>query len=400
MLSSRARPLVPLLLSTFAAFGAIAARAAPGAALQIEGSLAYGHDDNLLRIADGRPAFDGHRGDAWWTREAGLLFDRTYGRQRLALVARLSKTSFDHFRQLDHDGKDLQAEWAWQLGNRLEGKLGASLQQVLAPYTDFSSSERNLRRVRTRHAEGGWRLHPAWRLRAGLQRDKTTYEALGNRFNDRTEVTHEVELDYLPRSGSTVGLVARRIEGSYPVVRPSGPLAFDHGYTQDELKARVEWRAGGALALDALAGFSRRSRSGAGRTSGLAGRIAASYQPRGKVVARAAVWRDFAPLESTLVSYTRNTGASLGARWDATASIALDAEARAERRHYGARRAVADTGELRDALRSASMILSWRPRPALLLQGGMAHQARSGAPALGTGAFGANSVTLTASVRF
>jgi glycosyltransferase involved in cell wall biosynthesis len=53
-----------------------------------------------------------------------VLFDHTYSRQRLSGHAKLSKVKFDHFQQLDYDGKDIQAKWNWQVGNHWEGVLG------------------------------------------------------------------------------------------------------------------------------------------------------------------------------------------------------------------------------------------------------------------------------------
>jgi exopolysaccharide biosynthesis operon protein EpsL len=399
MLNSRVRPLALLILSAFAT---IPAGAGPNDALHVYGGVAYGHDDNLLRIPDGQPAFDNTRGDSWWTREGGLIFDKMYSRQRITLVAKLSKTNFDHFKQLDYDGKDLQANWAWQLGNHLEGKVGYSMQQVLAPYTDFSSAERNLRRTRSSYAEGAWRFHSAWRVRTGFQRDKYTYEAFSNRYNNRTEDATEVELDYLPRSGSTVGLVARRVKGTYPFPRPVGPFTFNDSFTQDELKARVKWLATGSTTLDALVGYTRRDQAsfGEGKTSGVAGKINATYQPRGKMTYKASVWRDFAPLESTLVSYTLNKGASVGAQWDATAKISVNADAIYERRNYSARRDFAGSDDLRDSVRTAALRATWKPRPMIQVQGGVAHQERSGSAVLGTGSFKSNSVTLTANAQF
>jgi len=402
MLNSRVRPLALLICSAFAAIPAVPAGAGPNDALHVYGGVAYGHDDNLLRIPEDQPAFDNTRGDSWWTREAGLIFDKTYSRQRITLVAKLSKTNFDHFKQLDYDGKDLQANWNWQLGNHLEGRIGTSLQQVLAPYTDFRSNERNLRRTRSSYAEGAWRFHSSWRVRAGFQRDKYTYEALSNRYNNRTEDASELELDYLARSGSTVGLVARHVKGKYPFPRPVGPFAFNDNFTQDELKARVRWLATGSTTLDALVGYTRRNQPsfGEGKTSGFAGKINATYQPRGKMTYTAAVWRDFAPLESTVVSYTQNTGASVGAQWDATAKISVNADARYERRNYNPRRDFAGSDNLRDAIRTTSLRATWHPRPLLQVQGGVAHQSRSGSVVLGTGSFKSNSVTLTANAQF
>lgn len=399
MLNSRVRPLALLILSTFAA---IPAGAGPNDALHVYGGLAYGHDDNLLRVPDDQPAFDNTRGDSWWTREGGLIFDKMYSRQRITLVGKLSKTNFDHFKQLDYDGKDLSANWAWQLGNHLEGRIGTSYQQVLAPYTDFRSSERNLRKTRSKYAEGAWRFHSAWRARAGFQRDEYTYEATSNRFNNRTEDASELELDYLARSGSTVGLVARHVKGSYPYPRPIGPFTVNSGFTQDELKARVRWLMSGSTTIDALVGYTRRKQPsfGTGETSGVAGKINATWQPRGKMTYKASVWRDFAPLESTLVSYTLNKGASVGAQWDATAKISVNADAVFERRNYEARQNLPGAVDLEDSLRTISARVTWRPRPTIQVQGGVANQKRSSAATIGTNGFKSNSVTLTANAQF
>ena len=384
---------------------AMPSRAGPGDGLQVVGSLAYGHDDNLLRVPDGSPGFDNRREDSWWTREAGLVFDQTYGRQRVAAYGKLSKSDFDHFKGLNYDGKDARADWYWQLGNRLQGKAGSAYQQTLAPYTDFLSSERNLRRYRSSYADATWRFHAAWQVRAGYQRDKYDYEAASQRFNNRTEDTPELELDYLARSDSTIGLVARRIKGKYPYPRPVGPFLFNDNFTQDELKLRVKWNASGTTIVEALAGHTRRKQPsfGPGNTSGITGKIKANWQPNGKLTYTAAIWRDFAPLESTIVSYTLNKGASVGAQWDATTRIKVNADIVGERRNYnpregGATPAIRDA--LRDSLRTASVRATWSPRPTVQVSGGYARQARSGAAGLGTSSFTSNSVTLSASAQF
>ncbi|WP_426177884.1 glycosyltransferase [Massilia sp. TWR1-2-2] len=111
-------------LCLIAALYSATAAGAPGDALHVFGGVGYGHDDNLLRVPDGAPAFGNQRGDSWYQADAGLLFDHTYSRQRLSAHAKLSKVKFQHFEQLDYDGKDLQAKWNWQVGNHWEGTLG------------------------------------------------------------------------------------------------------------------------------------------------------------------------------------------------------------------------------------------------------------------------------------
>jgi exopolysaccharide biosynthesis operon protein EpsL len=390
-----------LALSLCVAFS-VPAGAGPNDALHVYAGVGYGHDDNLLRVPENLPAFDDTRADWWWQREGGLIFDKAYSRQRISVIGKLSKYDFNHFKQLNYDGKDVQATWFWQLGNHLDGKVGTSYEQVLAPYTDFYSNQRNLRRTRSKFVDGAWSFHPSWRVRGGFQRDVFDYELLSQRFNNRTESASEFAFDYLARSGSTVGLVARRVRGRYPYSRPLGGVLYNDNFTQDELRARVLWLVTGTTTVDALVGRTERNQPayGTDKKSGVTGRVKASYRPRGKVTYNLALYRDFAPIESTLVSYTLNKGADLGVQWDATAKIQVNAGAVYERRSYSARRAFSGSNDLRDSLRTASLRATWVPRPTVQVTAGLAHQTRSGSPILGTGSFTSNSVTLSANAQF
>ena len=391
------------LLTVLAAMSALPAMAAePEEGLRLYGGIGWAYDDNLLRIADGEQPFGGRRSDSYRTGEAGVVYNKRISRQRVAATAKVSKVKFDHFDQLDYDGRNVQASWNWAIGNKLEGRAEALYVQTLAPYTDFRSDQRNLRRQRRQLVDAGYRMRPSWKLRAGAMRDKTTYELFEQRYNDRTEKTVEAELLYQPKSGSSAGLVARRVKGDYPYRRPFNPLVLDDDFTQDELKARVHWLAGGVTTLQALAGYVRRRQPsyGEGRTSGFNGRVNASYTPVGKPNYNAALWREFAPIESPSVSYTLNKGASIGATWDASAKIKVEATAVYERRAYSARFVFPGSEDLDDAIRSARLNATWQARPKIQVLAGYVYQARSGSPVLGTGRFESNMVQVSANVLF
>jgi len=376
--------------------------AEPDEGLKLYGGIGWAHDDNLLRIADDGQPFGGGRSDAYRTGEAGLLFNKRISRQRIAASAKVSKVKFDRFEQLDYDGRDLQASFDWEIGNQFEGRAETLYVQTLAPYTDFPSDQRNLRQQRRHVLDAGYRMHPSWKLRIGAARDKYTYELQVQRFNSRTEKAFEAELLYQPKGGSSVGLVARRVKGEYPFRRPFDSAVLVDDFTQDELKARVNWLISGSTTLQALAGYVRRQQPsyGEGRTSGFNGRVDALVRPVGKLGYSAAVWREFAPIESPGVSYTLNKGASIGASWDASARIKVDATAIYERRAYNARFAFPGSDNLTDAIRSANLRASWQVRPKIQVVAGYAYQARSGSPVLGTGRFEANTVQVSANVLF
>lgn len=400
MLPTSRHPLDSALAILIGAIFCVPAAAGPNDALHLYGALGYGHDDNLLRVPEGQPAFDGTLADSWRTAEGGLVFDHMYSRQRINAYAKLSKVKFDHFSQLDYDGKDVMANWDWQIGNHLEGKLGGSYTQLLAPYTDFRSSERNLRQQRRRYAEGAWRFHPSWRVRGAASRDKFTYALASQRFNNRREDAAEAGVDYLAASGSTVGLVARKLQGRYTYLRPLGASLVDNNYDQDEVKAKVNWIASGSTNVQVLAGWAKRKQPSFGDSSGLNGRASATYTPRGKMSYTAAVWRDFAPLESTVVSYTLNKGASVGAVYDATAKIQLTANAVYEKRNYSPRLTLADTSGFNDSIRNANLGATWAPLRTVKLSLAFARQSRTGSPVLGTGQFRSNSIVFNANAQF
>lgn len=394
-------PLRPLALLVGALFAA-PVLAGPLDAWHLYAGVGYGHDDNLLRVPDNAPAFDNTRGDSWWQGDAGFLFDNTYSRQRITAVAKLSDVRFSHFKQLNYQGKDLAATWYWQLGNHLSGQAGSTYTKVLAPYTDFYTSQRNLRVQKRNFVDGAWNFHPSWRARAAFAREKWSYELTSQLFNNRTEDTTELEGDYVPANGNTVGLVLRKIKGRYPYGRPVGFFIVNNDFTQDEIKARLNWIITGSTTVQALAGYAKRDQPsfGSGTTKGANGRITLLYTPRGKIGYNAAIWRDFAPLESTLVAYTLNKGGSVGAIWDATAKLKVEGSAVYEHRQYDPRQGVVAPSDISDSLRTATVRATWTVRPAVQVAAAFVHQSRSGSIALGTGSYSSNMITLNASAQF
>jgi exopolysaccharide biosynthesis operon protein EpsL len=379
-----------------------AARAADDG-LHVNSALGWHHDDNLLRVPDNDPGFGGQRADSWRQADAGASFDHLYGRQRVQASVQLSKVTFDRFSQLDYDGKDGRATWFWQLGNQFDGQLGASYVELLAPYTDLRSNERNLRVQHGTFFDGGWRLHPRWRVRAGYREDRYSYELASQRPNNRREKAMETGLDYLAPSGSEVGLVLRRLEGRYFYPRPLAQALDD--FEQDEYRLRVSWLASAITTVNLLAGWSTRRQDafGPGRTSGVTGRLAVAYAPTVKISVDAAIWRDFAPIESSVVSYTLNRGASLGASWQATSKIRASANASYEKRDYSARNALPPSSrgiDLDDSLRSTGLTVSYSPLRKVQVALTVAQQVRGGSRVLGIGAFRSTSVGINASIAF
>ncbi len=364
-------------------------------------SLGWTYDDNLLRLPDDAPPGI-QRSDRARQAIAGFMLERPIGRQKITGQAKISRTTFDHYDQLDYNGKDFSLDWAWVLGNHFDGNIGGSYQQVLTPFNDFHTEERNLRTQRREYANGGWRMHPSWRVHAGFQRDRYDYELEAQSLNNRKEDRSELGIDYLPSSGSRVGLVARHIKGNYLNPRRIGATFLDQNYTQDELKANINWLYSEITQMQLLAGYARRKHDTFAErdASGLNGRVTVIWRPRVKLRFTADAWREFAAVESVIVNNSTNKGASLNAAWDISAKVQANAGVKRERRNFERLPGVFFNGDPSDTTRSTTLGLVYQPARKVQLSATAFHDRRTGTPLAGTGSYKAKGVSLLATVQF
>lgn len=363
-------------------------------------ALGYTYDDNLLRLPADIPAEK--RSDRARQAQAGITVDRPIGRQRLTGSAKVSRVTFDHFDQLDYNGKDFRGDLAWEVGNHLSGNLGGSFEQTLTPFTDYHTSERNLRKHRSEYVNGAWRFHPSWRLRGGVTKHRYEYELTPQRVNDRTEKLSEVGVDYLAKTGSRIGLVARRWDGNYENPFRADGTRIQDDYHQDELKANLWWQVSAITQVQVLAGYARRKHeSHIGRdSSGPNGRVIVRWAPTGKLKFTAEGWRDFAAVESSIVSNSLNTGGSVAATWDISAKVQASASLRQQTRDFQQTNTVIFTGDPSDRTRSASLGLVYAPMTSIQLGLSAFRDMRDGSALARTGDYEANGVSFNASVQF
>lgn len=394
----------PLRLRLLSA--AVALLACTGARAEISDTIhpfvaiGYTYDDNLLRLPEN---FVGatQRSDTARQAQAGLLVDRPIGRQRLTGSAKMSRVTFDHYKQLDYNGKDFRADLAWQLGNRFSGNLGGNYQQTLTPFSDFHSSERNLRVLRQEYVNGAWRFHPSWQVRSGYTRNRYEYELLAQSVNNREEKLGEAGFDFLASSGSRFGLVARRLEGKY--INPLRVIGVSRdGYTQDELKANVRWQFSAITEVNVLAGYAKRKYDTlVGRdSSGANGRVTLQWAPLNKVRFTVNGWRDFAAVESTLVSNSLNNGLSVAAAWDISAKLRANASTRRETREFEELSTVVFDGDLKDRSRGTTLGLTYAPTLSSQVSLSAFRDNRDGNALLRTNSYRAKGLSFNASVQF
>ncbi|NMM39112.1 MAG: putative exosortase B-associated extracellular polysaccharide biosynthesis transporter EpsL [Glaciimonas sp.] len=331
----------------------------------------FSYDENVLGIPDGANPKGEKLSDTSRRAEAGLAFNKRISQQVLSAKLNLAHVTYDRLGALNNDSKDLLANWNWHVGDRLEGNLGASYVEALTPYANgqtpfvnFNIQEPNLRTQRREFVDGAWRLHPSWRLRSGLSRDTLNYDLDSQKTGNRVEDSSELGLDYLARSGSTVGIQLRHTRGDLPNPQQIGALVVDNSYDQNEIKAKINWLLTGKTQLQFLGGHVQRKHDffSARDYSGLNARLIANWQATGKIGVTLSGWREIGALDDLTASYTLNQGVSIGSTWDLTSKLRLDGQLKHETSDYSGAAAFTSLlpADRKDIFRTASLKLTYR----------------------------------------
>lgn len=343
------------------------------------------YDDNVLGLPSQVSAADAFglssKSDVSRTLEVGALFDNTFGRQHFTGNLKAGKTRYDEYRALNFDGRDVAGNWNWFLGNHLEGNVGLSYVRGLTPFTDFHQLVSNVRTQKREYLNATWRLHPSWRARAGVSKYNLDYELLSQQYANRVETRSELGLDYLARSGSSIGVLVAHTDGNYPNRLQLGSFALSNSYKQDEVKANIDWRTSGKTRLQLLAGQVSRAHEDARVRdfSGFNARLTGEWLATGKLSVTGAVWRETGIVDDLSAVYSVNKGVSLAPRWQLSEKSLLEMQLKYEKRDFSQSLAgsssVAGVGA--DALRTASLALSYKPLRGLTVQTSLFHSAKS-----------------------
>jgi exopolysaccharide biosynthesis operon protein EpsL len=342
------------------ALTSLPALAAPEQVVRPYVGYALTHEDNVLGLGDG--ADDASAPDSSIARHAGagVLVDKRISQQALSAALHFTRVRYDKLPELDHDAKDLRVNWNWRVGTHLDGNVGSSYVKSLAPFVNFHGRERNLRAERKHFADGGWLLHPSWRARAGVSRSSLEHELFSQQQGDRVEEMGEFGLDYLARSGSTVGTQLRHTRGNYPNRQQVDSLLVDNSYKQNELKIKVNWLVTRQTQLQFLGGPVQRKHDAFAERdySGFNSRLNANWQASAKLGVGVGVWREIGALDDITASYTLNQGVNVGTTWNATDKLRVEGQLRHETSDYSGTEV--RPSERKDRVRRAVVKLAYK----------------------------------------
>ncbi len=378
---SRLRLFLPGALLLFF-FNQSAFAAVIGRVVQPFASYGFTADDNLLRIRDKMDPVPllgtNNLFDMSHRFTGGLMFEKEISRQRLTANLNWTHTSFEKFNQMDNNLKSLNGNWNWFLGNRLEGNMGASYVQSLAPFL-FQPGVKNIRTEQTEFINAIWRFHPSWNLHGRYTRYDLSSDAASLRFLNRTEDRFEGGIDYVTSIKNTVGLVFRNTLGDFPVLvrAPDGSFT-DNSYDQKEVLAKINWAVSAKSNLSGTGGWVERSNASFKTRdfSGFNARLVYHWQPTDKIGVSISGWRETAAMQMLTANFSLNTGASVIPSWNITQKVRLEGDFSYQKIKFDRFTSLTD-GALtlgpNNTLRNAAIKLLYNPYRGLQLSASVYH---------------------------
>lgn len=368
-------------------------------------SAGVNYDDNLFRVPTDQLRLTSDGADTSRSVIGGVGFERPVSRQIFTGAVSFSSMKFDRNSQLDYVGKDFNGEWHWFVGSHFEGHIGASSAQVLAPFADFHSVQRNLRTTKRQYADANWLFHPSWRWRNSYEEYKYIYDLPSQSINDRNDNSLISGIDYLAKNGSTVGFQFRRLKDSYPRGQALDNGPFSSGYVQDEAKLNIMWAATGTTQIFFLGGWVQRKRDESGNTvdKGTNARLIVNSSPRARLKLGLQAWHEFAPIDGALVDSALTTGVSGDMTWDFSAKIQGVATLARETRKFTpatAEAAALASALLSDSRNSATVGVAYKPLRNTTMKLNAFRDQRSGSLAAGTNSYSANGVSFNVIQQF
>ena len=330
----------------------------------------------------------------------GLRVDRAYAQQRLLLDVTGTAYRYDRLSYLDFNALNYSGLWAWRLGRRWNGTLGAERSESLVNYSEFGdTSVRNVLIQERDFASAEAWLGGGWHLRGGLERLTQKYSVPFPQRGNYEAGGADAGIEYVARSSSTAGLKVRALEGQFD--RPLDPVArLDDGFKRLETEASLLWLITVRSSVDLRAGwleynsnhFSERD------FSGPIGAATYRWTPGARLLFRLHATRALEPWADQNASYRAVDRRGAEAQWHIATRTAL--RVAYERQDADYRNPLPGfTGPTRfDALRSGLIGLEWRALRNVVLDASLQRQRQSSNE---PGArFEARVAALSASVRF
>lgn len=307
-------------------------------------SQSLGHESNLYSIggAQGLPTGAKSKSDTLATTSLVAGIDQTWGRQRLSGSGSLRAQRFSSNNHLNNEGYGLNLGLDWETVNRLSGRLAIDAERSLRGYDPAAQAGRAVERNITdnNQVSAVVRLGLVTRLTAeGTLSHRSVRFTATNYANDEYDQNiGSLGLRYRLGGATTVGLAWRASKVDY--------RSIDDPYDRRDIDLTAGWVPSGLTTLNARLSHTRtdHARNAARDFSGVTGELRGNTQLTGKIRLNARLSRDLAQGTSTFdflgisreaAEFIRvSTNLKLGATYDLSAKIALNASVEHVRRSF------------------------------------------------------------------
>ena len=302
------------------------------------------------------------------------------GRQRVRLEARGDQYAYSESSVLNHFEYGLRGEWLWEVTNDLSGAIGVERRTRLI---DMAQAQRPVKDLITEDrafVNGAFRLGPTIRLRSSLDGVRAKHSE-GAREADRlrsTTVTGGV--DYVTPLNNSIGLEARRTNGTAPTADPVNPtILVQNDFVENEVAVVARVTASPQFTGTGRVGrTTRHNEAFAGRDfRGTTWRGSVDWTPLQKTVFEFALYREPRSIIDIAASYIVANGASFGPRWAPSEKLVLSALFLRERQQYVGGIAATGAPQRDETVRSVRLGVGWEPRRFVELSAGYEHGVRS-----------------------
>jgi len=239
------------------------------------------HDSNVFRAANSEAVLlangDSTLADTNEMYLAGVDGTYLWSQQKLTAVFEARHSSYNHYKNLDHNEYLADVGLTWKLTHLVDGSFELRQERVMAPFVLGNSSRLTINVDRNAAAKVNFNVSPDWRVDVGGNYHKLN-SPLQN-FPDFVErdIGSHAGLSYIGIANLTYGIAFDHIDGRFENALGVGPFVQNSG------QLRLNYTVGALTTLNAAVGYSKRDQTGnAGNISAFTGELGYTRQLTGK----------------------------------------------------------------------------------------------------------------------
>ncbi|GMQ88576.1 MAG: hypothetical protein BMS9Abin09_0004 [Gammaproteobacteria bacterium] len=284
------------------------------------------NDSNVFRLSGDQEAQallgSNSRDDTIGYLGGGFESDLKLSRQHLLLDVEVERVEYDTFDELDHTRTKGRAAWGWRVGNLWSGELGTRYTRRLRTFTQNSTPEKDMRTKKTGYLNGGYQIHPDWRLSAGVDFSDVSYQE--RERLDRDLAAGKFEVLYRNTLNTRVGLRVKYTDNDLRDAIING-VSTSNDYTEAEISGLFYWEVTGKSDLEVRLGYTNQNYDDLDERDfqGTTGILTYDWYVTGKTSLEFSAWRETSSFNQEITSYVLSKGASISPIWSVTPKITV-----------------------------------------------------------------------------